>query len=164
MDCSRLLDSLTNNDGPDGQLYCNKCYAGKFGPQIRSSDVDHKIIDTSLIKSDDPTKNCPRCGGAVFKAEAVACKDRLYHKKCANCAACEKQLTYNTIFNGTSFCIMYMQSFYIDDVIFLGQDKDIYCEGCYHRKFAPSGYRGAGCSSWVDTDTSNVLRHSYQAF
>jgi len=144
VDCSRLLDSLTNNDGPDGQLYCNKCYAGKFGPQIRSSDVDHKIIDTSLIKSDDPTKNCPRCGGAVFKAEAVACKDRLYHKKCANCAACEKQLTYNTIFNG--------------------QDKDIYCEGCYHRKFAPSGYRGAGCSSWVDTDTSNVLRHSYQAF
>jgi len=144
VDCSRLLDSLTNNDGPDGQLYCNKCYAGKFGPQIRNNDVDHKIIDTSLIKSDDPTKNCPRCGGAVFKAEAVACKDRLYHKKCANCAACEKQLTYNTIFNG--------------------EDKDIYCEGCYHRKFAPSGYRGAGCSSWVDTDTSNVLRHSYQAF
>ena len=22
VDCSRLLDSLTNNDGPDGQLYC----------------------------------------------------------------------------------------------------------------------------------------------
>ena len=51
-----------------------------------------------------------------------------------------------------------------DDLLFLGEDKDIYCEGCYHRKFAPSGYRGAGCSSWVDTDTSNVLRHSYQAF
>ena len=100
VDCSRLLDSLTNNDGPDGQLYCNKCYAGKFGPQIRSTDVDHKISDTSLIKSEDPTKNCPRCGGAVFKAEAVPCKDRLYHKKCACCAACEKPLTYNTIFSG----------------------------------------------------------------
>ena len=45
-------------------------------------------------------KNCPRCGGAVFKAEAVPCKDRLYHKKCASCASCEKKLTFNTIFNG----------------------------------------------------------------
>merc|ERR1719384_1293044 len=144
VDCSRLLDSLTNNDGPDGQLYCKGCYNLKFGPQVRSSDVDHKIIDTGLIKAEDPKKNCPRCGGAVFKAEAVPCKDRLYHKKCASCASCEKKLTYNTIFNG--------------------DDQDIYCEGCYHRKFAPSGYRGAGCSSWVDNDSNNHLRHTYQAF
>ena len=91
---------MTNTDGPDGQLYCLKCYAGKYGPQIRSADVDHKIIDTTLIKSEDPKQNCPRCGGAVFKAEAISCKERLYHKKCAKCAACEKQLTYNTVFNG----------------------------------------------------------------
>ena len=39
-----MLDSLTNNDGPDGSLYCKNCYAVKFGPQIRSSDVEHKII------------------------------------------------------------------------------------------------------------------------
>jgi len=144
VDCSRLLDSLTNNDGPDGQLYCKGCYNLKFGPQVRSSDVDHKIIDTGLIKAEDPKKNCPRCGGAVFKAEAVPCKDRLYHKKCASCASCEKKLTFNTIFNG--------------------DDQDIYCEGCYHRKFAPSGYRGAGCASWVDNDSNNHLRHTYQAF
>ena len=34
-DCNRLLDSLTNNDGPDGKLYCKKCYNKKYGPQTR---------------------------------------------------------------------------------------------------------------------------------
>ena len=44
-----------------------------------------------------------------------------------------------------------------------GEDGDIYCKLCYGRKFAPVGYRG-GCSSWVDNDSINVLRHSFQAF
>jgi len=144
VECTRMLDSLTNNDGPDGSLYCKNCYAVKFGPQIRSSDVEHKIIDTSIIKSEDPEKNCPRCGGAVFSAEAIPCKGRSFHRKCATCATCENQLTYNTIFNG--------------------DDKEIYCEHCYQRKFASAGYRGAGCSSWVDVESNNVLRHTYQAF
>ena len=95
-----MLDSLSNNDGLDG-LYCKGCYNVKFGPQVRSSDVEHKINDTSSIKSEDPKKNCPRCSGAVFSAESIPCKDRKYHKKCASCASCEKPLTYNTVFNGT---------------------------------------------------------------
>ena len=95
-----MLDSLSNNDGLDG-LYCKGCYNVKFGPQVRSTDVEHKIIDTSSIKSEDPKKNCPRCSGAVFSAESIPCKDRKYHKKCASCASCEKPLTYNTVFNGT---------------------------------------------------------------
>ena len=102
------------------------------------------ILDTSIIKSEDPEKNCPRCGGAVFSAEAIPCKGRSFHRKCATCATCENQLTYNTIFNG--------------------EDKEIYCEHCYQRKFASAGYRGAGCSSWVDVESNNVLRHTYQAF
>ena len=60
MDCTRLLDSLTCNDGPDGRLYCKMCYKKKYGPQTRSSDIDHKLIDTSIIKSSDQRKNCPR--------------------------------------------------------------------------------------------------------
>ena len=95
-----MLDSLSNNDGLDG-LYCKGCYNVKFGPQVRSTDVEHKIIDTSSIKSEDPKNNCPRCSGAVFNAESIPCKDRKYHKKCASCASCEKPLTYNTVFNGT---------------------------------------------------------------
>ena len=34
--------------------YWKGCYNLKFGPQVRSSDVDHKIIDTGLIKAEDP--------------------------------------------------------------------------------------------------------------
>jgi hypothetical protein len=42
--------------------------------------------------------------------------------------------------------------------------QDVYCKNCYHRKFAPIGYRVAGCSDWVDSESGNVLRHSYQAY
>jgi len=143
-DCNRLLDSLTNNDGPDGKLYCKKCYNKKYGPQTRSSDIDHKMLDLSVIKSSDEKKNCPRCGGQVFKAEEIASGGRSYHKKCATCFACEKQLTFNTVCDG--------------------DDREIYCKSCYGRKFAPAGFRGAGASGWVDQESSNVLRHSYQAF
>ena len=46
---------------PDGNLYCKMCYTRNFGPQTRSaSDIEHKIIDTSVIKADDPKRNCPR--------------------------------------------------------------------------------------------------------
>ena len=45
----------------DGNLYCKMCYTKHFGPQTRSaSDIEHKIIDTSIIKNEDPKKNCPR--------------------------------------------------------------------------------------------------------
>ena len=80
-----------------------------------------------------------------------------------------------------------------------GEDNNIYCKFCYHRKFAPVGYRqytyihhdliiplpgailsfhqnlftgiltmfcfrGAGCADWVDGESNNVLRHSFQVF
>ena len=73
VDCNRLLDSLTNCDGPDGQLYCKKCYCVKYGPQTRSSDVDHKLIDLSTIKVEEgqPGKNCPRYIRANFDANIL---------------------------------------------------------------------------------------------
>jgi len=143
LECNRLLDSLTNNDGADGGLYCKICYSRKYGPQTRSSDVDHKLIDTSTIKSEDDKRNCPKCGGAVFSAERVAIKELVFHKKCAVCTSCEKPLFTNNIYR---------------------ENDDLFCDGCYRRKFAPCGYRGAGCASWVDSDSTNALRHLYQAF
>jgi len=143
VECNRLLDSLTNNDGADGELYCKKCYKEKYGPQTRSSDIDHKLIDLSNIKLEDPAKNCPRCTGAVFDNESVLCNKTLLHKKCATCFLCEKKLQANSIY----------------------QEKDeFYCDGCYRRKFAPVGYRGAGCSSWVDANSADSLRHTYEAY
>ena len=117
--CSAVVDSLKNNDGPDGNLYCKMCYVKNYGPQIRPSDIDLKARNTSAIKHQDEKKNCPRCGGGVFSAEEVASKGRSYHKKCATCITCEQQLTFNTIFDGTSTdrvyarasvqCVMCMQ-------------------------------------------------------
>jgi len=141
--CNKLLDSTNNNDGPDGGLFCKKCYRDQWGPQTRSSDVDHKLIDLSNIKSADPSQCCPRCGGAVFDNETVRCNKTLLHKKCATCFSCEKKLNSSNIF----------------------QEKDeFYCDVCYKRKFAPVGYRGAGCSSWVDASSADSLRHTYEAY
>lgn len=144
VDCTQQLDSLRNNDGPDGRIYCKMCYHVKFGPQNRSSDIDLKARNTSNIKATDPKKNCPRCEGGVFSAEELMSGGKAYHKKCATCKTCEQQLIFNTVYDGS--------------------DGDIYCKFCYHRKFAPSGYRGAGCADWVDAEAHNSLRHSYQAF
>jgi len=142
--CVQLVDSLNNNDGPDGCLYCKMCYKEKYGPQNRPSDIDLKARNTGSLKSEDPKKNCPRCGGGVFANEEVSSKGKSYHNKCATCKLCEAALTHNTLYNG--------------------DDNDIYCKFCYHRKFAPVGYRGAGCADWVDSESNNVLRHSFQAF
>jgi hypothetical protein len=144
VDCMAQLDSLKNNDGPDGRIYCKMCYHEKFGPQNRSSDIDLKSRNTSTIKASDPKKNCPRCEGGVFSAEELYSGGKSYHKKCATCKTCEQQLTFNTVYDGS--------------------DGNIYCKFCYHRKFAPAGYRGAGCADWVDAEAHNSLRHSYQAF
>ncbi|CAB4062558.1 unnamed protein product [Lepeophtheirus salmonis] len=145
VECTRLLDSLVACDGPDYSIYCNKCYSVKYGPQIRpAADIDVKLLDLTSLKNEDPEKNCPRCGGDVFKVEAVNTKNRSYHKKCATCASCAKQLESSTT------C--------------LGQDKEIYCKGCNSRKFASAGFRGTGCSTWVDNEAGNTLRHSFQAF
>ena len=75
-----MLDSLTNNDGPDGELYCKKCYKDKYGPQTRSSDIDHKLIDLSNIKSEDASKNCPRYIISILtNTKRCANKHRIYN-------------------------------------------------------------------------------------
>eukprot|EP00091_Calanus_sinicus_P000418 TRINITY_DN10347_c0_g1_i1.p1 TRINITY_DN10347_c0_g1~~TRINITY_DN10347_c0_g1_i1.p1 ORF type:complete len:171 (+),score=23.08 TRINITY_DN10347_c0_g1_i1:161-673(+) len=116
--CLYMVDSLNNNDGPDGCLYCKMCYKEKYGPQNRPSDIDLKARNTGSLKSEDPSKNCPRCGGGVFANESVSSKGKSYHTKCATCKLCEGALTHNTLFDG--------------------DDSDIYCKFCYHRKIRAS--------------------------
>jgi len=111
---------------------------------LELADIDLKARNTGSIKHQDDKKNCPRCGGGVFSAEEIPSKGRSYHKKCATCISCEQQLTFNTVYDG--------------------EDNEIYCKFCYHRKYAAMGYRGAGCADWTDVESNNALRHSYQAF
>ena len=61
----------------------------------------------------------------MFHAERVlggGAHNRVYHKKCAHCATCEKPLNSMILCNG--------------------KDGDIYCKSCYARKFGAPGYRG----------------------
>ena len=59
----------------------------------------------------------------MFHAERILGGDgKVYHKKCAHCAICEKPLNSMTLCNG--------------------KDGDIYCKSCYARKFGAPGYRG----------------------
>ncbi len=137
----------------DGRLYCRQCYSKKYGPQTRSSGIDHKLIDTSIIKSADEKNNCPRyyvafsfgnvdfiymtyyrCGGAVFKAEEIYSAGKSYHRKCATCITCAKKLDFNTIYDGG--------------------DGDIYCKSCYSRKFAPAG-------TYMRGYDAHAMHHAY---
>ena len=63
---------------------------------------------------------CPRCGGAVFKAEEMVSKGVLFHRKCATCILCQKTL------EASSLCAGH------------GTDMEIYCSGCYAKKYADS--------------------------
>ena len=101
--CNTMLDSLKINDAPDGNIYCKMCYVKNYGPQNRPTDIDLKARNTAGLKAQDEKKNCPRCGGGVFSAEEVFSKGKSYHRKCATCIACEKQLTFNTVYDGTFF-------------------------------------------------------------
>ena len=105
-ECCCMLDSMKNNDAPDGNIYCKMCYVKNYGPQIRASDVDLKARNTSSIKATDDKDNCPRCGGGVFSAEGISSKGTRYHNKCATCLSCEQQLTHNTVYDGILIIIL----------------------------------------------------------
>ena len=65
---------------------------------------------------------CPRCGARVYKTEEFCSGGQSYHRGCAKCATCARQLDFNSVYDGA--------------------DKDIYCKGCYGRKFGTAGFRG----------------------
>lgn len=74
--------------------------------------------------------SCKRCGFAVYEAEKMLSKGRLWHKRCFSCNDCHKSL------DSTNLCD--------------APDAEIYCRPCYGRLFGPKGVgfgMGAGCLS-----------------
>jgi uncharacterized protein with PIN domain len=99
-----------------GEIVCRPCYDKKYSCKAYTlSGADMlKLLDTAIIKPGENDKNsCPRCQGKVFHAEKVEVKGRIYHKRCANCAACAKPLSSRDLCDG--------------------KDNDIYCKSCYAR-------------------------------
>ncbi|KAG8038568.1 hypothetical protein G9C98_006264 [Cotesia typhae] len=88
----------------------------------------HRPLD-SMLACDGPDKEihcrstdghgCSRCGYPVYAAEQMISKDRLWHKRCFSCGACHRSLDSTNLNDGP--------------------DGDIYCRGCYGRKFGPRG-------------------------
>merc|ERR1712012_953721 len=71
--CRRPLDLSLACDGPLGDVFCNNCYNQVFGPTNLAQDLSG-AADTTSIKAKESGQGCPRCGGAVFKAEQVTSK------------------------------------------------------------------------------------------
>ena len=117
--CKRLLDFTLACDGPMGDVFCNNCYSQMFGPSSLARDLS-SAADTTSIKPSESGAGCPRSLGAVFKAEEVTSKGRSFHRSCATCAKCSRQLDSRSLCAGE------------------GEDKEIYCQGCFRQKYRAS--------------------------
>ncbi|KAK7874520.1 hypothetical protein R5R35_001601 [Gryllus longicercus] len=131
-DCHRPLDSVLACDGPDREIYCKACYGKKFGPKGFGYGHAPTLVSTngeSTISYPDarPTaglkapqgQGCLRCGFAVYAAEQMISKNRIWHRRCFNCGDCRRSLDSTNLNDGP--------------------DGDIYCRSCYGRKFGPKG-------------------------
>ncbi|KAF3860488.1 hypothetical protein F7725_000743 [Dissostichus mawsoni] len=83
---------------------------------------------------------CGRCHKTVYFAEEVLCDGRSFHRSCFLCMVCGKNLDSTTV------------AVHMDEV---------YCKGCYGKKYGPKGYgygQGAGTLS-MDKGESLGITH-----
>jgi len=161
-DCKRPLDSMILCDGPDGDIYCKLCYARRFGPKgygfasgaggvlvPENIDVDDNnepipamgnlndmaAMDVSRIQAKEGQDRCPRCGGAVYQAEAIPIRNKMWHKPCYNCCLCHRPL----------------DSMQGNDA----PDGEVYCKLCYAKRHGPKGYGYGHCPALVSVGTED---------
>jgi len=161
-DCKRPLDSMVLCDGPDGDIYCKLCYAKRFGPKgygfasgaggvlvpenVEMDEHDDAIVrsinpnaagelDVTRIRAKEGQDSCPRCGGAVFQAEAIPVRGKVWHKPCYNCVQCHRPLDSMT---GND-----------------APDGEVYCKLCYAKRHGPKGYGYGHCPALVSVGTED---------
>lgn len=130
-ECHRPLDSVLACDGPDREIHCRACYGKLFGPKgfgfghaptLVCADGQAPPINnpnpSSGLKA-PPGQGCPRCGYAVYAAEQMISKNRIWHKRCFSCADCNRSLDSTNLNDGPN--------------------GEIYCRGCYGKNFGPKG-------------------------
>jgi len=135
-ECKRPLDSVLACDGPDREIHCRACYGKMFGPKgygyghtpTLSSGGESTAAQVGGFKGQKPKEGgCPRCGFAVYEAEKMISKGKVWHKRCFHCNDCNRSL------DSTNLCD--------------APNGDIYCRSCYGRNFGPHGFgygMGAG--------------------
>uniref|UniRef100_A0A4Y0AMQ5 LIM zinc-binding domain-containing protein n=1 Tax=Anopheles funestus TaxID=62324 RepID=A0A4Y0AMQ5_ANOFN len=131
-ECHRPLDSMIACDGPDREIHCRACYGKLFGPKgfgfghtptLVSTDAQAAPVHTDAKPANGPKakdgKGCTRCGYAVYEAEKMLSKNRIWHKRCFSCFECHKSLDSTNLNDGPN--------------------GEIYCRGCYGRNYGPRG-------------------------
>ena len=97
MKCKKPLLPSNFFDGPDGELYCQLCYASLFGHK-RAKSVGPS--NTSSIKPGPGDASCLLCGFTVFEAEKVAVRNGCYHVSCYKCSSCNSLLDSSSANSG----------------------------------------------------------------
>uniref|UniRef100_A0A1L8DMD3 Putative regulatory protein mlp n=2 Tax=Nyssomyia neivai TaxID=330878 RepID=A0A1L8DMD3_9DIPT len=133
-ECHRPLDSMLACDGPDREIHCKACYGKLFGPKgfgyghsptLVSTNGESTVAypDARPISGPRAGKDggCRRCGFAVYAAEQMISKNKVWHRRCFSCNDCRKSLDSTNLNDGP--------------------DGEIYCRGCYTRNF---GIKGVG--------------------
>ncbi|KAK7591198.1 hypothetical protein V9T40_002811 [Parthenolecanium corni] len=130
--CHRPLDSMQACDGPDREIYCKPCYGKLYGPKGFGYGHSPTLISTNgestiLFPETRPLhgnkgrngNGCKRCGYAVYAAEQMISKGKVWHRRCFTCSDCTRSLDSTNLNDGP--------------------DGDIYCRGCYGKNFGPKG-------------------------
>ncbi|KAK7073251.1 Cysteine and glycine-rich protein 1 [Halocaridina rubra] len=103
---------------------------GVARPQPQSqTKAAFTVLDVTKFPAKEGQSRCPRCGGAVFQAEAMPCKGKEWHKRCYNCCECHRPL----------------DSMLACDA----PDGEIYCKLCYAKRHGPKGYGYGHCPALV---------------
>ncbi|XP_064114114.1 muscle LIM protein Mlp84B-like isoform X3 [Macrobrachium nipponense] len=89
-------------------------------PKQRPAKAAFTVLDVTKFPAKEGQSRCPRCGGAVFQAEAMPCRGKEWHKRCYNCCECHRPL---------------------DSMLSCdAPDGEIYCKLCYAKRHGPKGY------------------------
>lgn len=140
-ECNRALDQSSVVESSEeglGVIYCKNCFGKK---RFLLQSKYREDVDLQASKPLDPSKACQRCGGGVFAAEEFSVESgRVYHDRCAKCFSCRRKLEAKSLFSAP--------------------DKEIYCQGCYGKKFGVAVFRGNLTNQWGDEQSCGNLRGS----
>lgn len=138
--CSKQLTSGLEVEH-DSVAYCRNCYGKHYGPKGVGSGATAGCLQTadeapavSKFKNTHEggskvvisnQEKCHTCEKTVYAAEKMVVLNKIFHKICVKCKACNTTLPAGSV---------------------LEHDDEIYCKNCHAKHFGPKGV-GFGISA-----------------